>query len=137
MPQITIEFSENLRSRTDMRQLARIVHESARNTGLFDKGYGIRTRLDSKSEYVVADGDPENAFVEVRLRIAHGRSESQRQMLADAVFAVVCEHLAELSGSSPLAISLEVQEINPVGALNHNNLHARLAVKYGEARGGG
>lgn len=133
MPQITIEFSTNMEGRADMRLLARIVHDTARSTGLFNKGYGIRTRLSPREDYVIADGDPDNAFVAIHLRIAHGRSEADRQRLAETVFAAACRHMATASETTPLALSLEVQEIGPVGAMNLNNLHDRLARKYGEA----
>ena len=126
MPQITVEYSRNLETRADVRVLIDAVHEAARATGLFDLGNGIRTRAAPRDVYRVADGDPANAFVAVILRIAEGRSVEQRTRLADEVFAVVCAQLAQASATSPLAISLEVQEVPDLHARNRNNLHERL-----------
>ena len=135
MPQITVEYSRNLEARADVRALVDAVHEAARATGLFDRGNGIRTRAAPRDVYRVADGDPANAFVAVILRIAEGRSVEQRTKLADEVFAVVCSQLAHASATSPLAISLEVQEVPDLHARNYNNLHERLTGRPKAQRG--
>ena len=126
MPQITIEYSRNVESRVDVRALVDAVHEAARATGFFDQGNGIRTRAEPRDVYRIADGDPENGFVAVLIRMAEGRSVEQRTRVADDVFAVVCRMLATASATTPLAISLEVQEIADLHARNRNNLHERL-----------
>jgi 5-carboxymethyl-2-hydroxymuconate isomerase len=135
VPQITVEYSRNLETRADIRVLVDAVHEAARATGLFERGFGIRTRAEPRDVYRVADGDPANAFVAVILRIAEGRSVEQRTKLADEVFAAVCDHLAHVSATSPLAISLEVQEIPDLHARNRNNLHERLTGRPKPQRG--
>jgi 5-carboxymethyl-2-hydroxymuconate isomerase len=127
MPQITIEYSRNVESRADVRSLLTAVHEAARDTGLFERGFGIRTRAVASDLYLVADQSPDNAFVAVRARIAEGRTTAQREQLADALFAATCAQLAQASAHTPLAISIEVQEIAELGARNLNNLHQRLA----------
>jgi 5-carboxymethyl-2-hydroxymuconate isomerase len=129
MPQITIEYSRNVETRADVPALLRAVHEAARDTGLFERGFGIRTRAVARDLYLVANQDPDNAFVAVRARIAEGRTPAQREQLADALFATTCAQLAQASATSPLAISIEVQEIADLGARNHNNLHQRLAAR--------
>jgi len=136
MPQITVEYSRNIESRADIRSLVKAVHEAALSSGLFERGFGIRTRAAPRDIYVVADQDPANAFVAVIVRIAAGRSEQQRSQLADIVFAAVCGELAEATASTPLAISLEVQEIADLGARNLNNLHQRLAHKSARSQAG-
>lgn len=127
MPQITIEYSRNVESRADVPALMRAVHEATVGTGLFERGYGIRTRAVARDHYLVANQDPANGFVAVIVRIAEGRSTDQREMLADVLFKAVLANLASASASSPLAISLELQQISDLGARNLNNLHERLA----------
>ena len=126
MPHITIEYSRNVESRIDVRALVDAVHEAARSTGIFDRGNGIRTRAEPRDVYRVADGNPENGFVALLVRIAEGRSIEQRTRLADELFAAACRVLATASATTPLAISLEVQEIADLHARNLNNLHERL-----------
>ena len=131
MPQITIEFSRNMESRTPIPALLKAVHEAALASGLFERGFGIRSRAVPRDCYLVADQDPENAFIAVIVRIAAGRTEQERNALADVIFAAVCRELEILISSVPLALSLEVQEIAELGARNLNNLHVRLAAKHG------
>lgn len=122
MPHIVIECSANVRARADLGELVTRVHETALATGVFPVG-GTRTRVAERTEYRIADGDPENAFVHVTLRIGHGRDAATKKAAADAVFATVCEVLRPAFDAGPLAVSLELQEIDPAYSYKKNNLH--------------
>ena len=122
MAHIIIEHSSNLRGQLDLAQFVPAVHRAALATGIFPIG-GIRTRAYETQSYCVADGHPDNAFVHVILRIAHGRDLETRRRAAEEVFGEVCKFLEPLFQSSPLGISLEVQEIDPAVSLKKNNLH--------------
>jgi 5-carboxymethyl-2-hydroxymuconate isomerase len=45
------------------------------------------------------------------------------------VFAAAADILDPIFRASPLAISLEVSEIDPVGARRQSNLHARMQAR--------
>lgn len=122
MPHIVIECSANVGKRVNLDQLVERVHRAALETGVFPAG-GLRTRVCERSRYCIADGDPENGFVHVVVRIGHGRDLATKQRAAEAIFAEVCGALKALFESSPLGISLEVQEIDPQLSLKQNNLH--------------
>lgn len=124
MPHITVEYSANLESRVDLRALIRAVHQAALETGVFRIG-AVRTRAEPRELYEIADGNPENAFVAIRARIAAGRSEADREAVSQALFDAAWELLAADWDRHPLAISVELQEIAPVGAKRRNNLHER------------
>jgi len=122
MPHIVVEYSANLRTRIDLPALLRAVHEAAIATGVFPPG-GTRTRAAERTDYLIADGHPDNAFVHVVLRIGHGRDADTKMRAAQSVFDALCGHLGELYERIPLGISLEVQEIDPVLSFKKNNLH--------------
>jgi len=122
VPHIVIECSANVRERTDLSALVASVHAAALGTGVFPEG-GIRTRVAERTDYLVADGDPANAFVHVALRIGRGRDLATRQRAASAIFDAVCERLRPASDVSPLAISLELTEIDPDLSFKSNNIH--------------
>jgi 5-carboxymethyl-2-hydroxymuconate isomerase len=122
MPHIIIECSANVRERTDLATLVECVHETALATGVFPIG-GTRTRVEERTDYRIADGDPANAFVHVVMRIGHGRDEATKRAAAEAVFATVCDVLQPAFDAGPLGISLELQEIDPVLSFKKNNLH--------------
>jgi len=134
LPHLTVEYSANLEPMLDVMAFLRVVHTSALATGVFEVG-GIRVRAERREQFVVADGDPANGFVAVHVRIGTGRDEATRAAMAEAIFADVTTFLDPLYRTSPLAISLEVQQIDPVGSMKQNNLHALMKARAATPRG--
>ncbi len=128
MPHITVEYSGNLVAEIALDDLLDKLHAAALATGVFPIG-GTRTRALRFDDFRVADSHPDNAFVHVGLRIGHGRDLPTRQRAGERLFAVVCEHLAPISARRPLAISMEIQEIDPELSFKHNNLHDIVAAR--------
>ena len=128
MPHLTVEYSANLEPRLDVMGLLAAVHRSALSTGVFEIG-GIRVRAERREQFLVADGDAANGFVAVHVRIGVGRDEATRTRMAETIFTAVTVFLDPIYQASPLAISLEIQQIDPVGSLKQNNLHARLKAR--------
>jgi len=126
LPHILIEYSSNLEGRFDIQSLVDRLHDAALETGVFPLG-GTRTRAFARDLYRIADGDPENAFVHVMVRIGAGRDHEVRQSVTDRLFEETCDALAEVYQASPLAISFELQEIEPDFSRKKNNLHHRLS----------
>jgi 5-carboxymethyl-2-hydroxymuconate isomerase len=131
MPHLLIEYSANLEDKIQMRELVQKLHETAIGTGVFPMA-GARTRAMRRDVYRVADGAAANGFVHLTMRVGHGRSVETRRQAAESLFAALCEHLTGLYESTPLAISAEMQEIDPAFSFKKNNLHQRLAVGQGE-----
>lgn len=122
MAHILIEYSANLAEHIDFPKFLEAVHSAGLATGIFPIG-GMRTRAYPAVHYRIADGHPDNAFVHTMLRVGHGRDVETRKRACDAIFATICEQLAELFDRIPLGLSLEMQEIDPVLTLKKNNLH--------------
>lgn len=130
MPHIVVEYSSNLRERIVPESLVECVHQAALRTGVFPIG-GTRTRASERSCYRVADGHPDNGFVHVVLRIAHGRDLDTRRRVGEHVFGAVCNYLGALFERAPLGISLEIQEIDPQTSWKKNNLHDYVKKRQG------
>jgi 5-carboxymethyl-2-hydroxymuconate isomerase len=128
MPHIVIECSANMSSRADLNRLVQRVHAAALGTGVFPLG-GLRTRVAQRDLYAIADGDPENAFVHVTVRIGAGRDAAMKRRAAEAIFAATCDALEDAFERSPLGISLELQEIDPDYSLKKNNLHQYVTTR--------
>ena len=103
-----------------------LLHGAAIDTGVFPLG-GTRTRAFGRDIYRIADGDPENAFVHVTVRIGAGRDDTVKQAVTDKLFSEACDALAEVYRTLPLAISFELQEIDPGHSRKKNNIHQRLS----------
>jgi 5-carboxymethyl-2-hydroxymuconate isomerase len=128
VPHIVVEYSANLEEAIPIEALVRDVHHAVLSTGTFKLG-AVRTRAARRDVFVIADGDPQNAFINVIARIGRGRELEKRRGLAEAIMAVIDRQTATLAGSRGLALSVYVEEIDEDGALRKNNLHARLEHK--------
>lgn len=133
MPHIIIEYSANLRDRLELPKFIERLHAVALETGVFPLG-GLRTRAAERAHYRIADGDPDNGFVHVQLRIGHGRDDATKLRAGQTVFDAACEYLQPLFDRSPLGISFEVTEIDPVLNFKKNNLHEYVRRRADEAQ---
>jgi 5-carboxymethyl-2-hydroxymuconate isomerase len=115
MPHVTAEYSRNLADNVDIGRLIEELHETMINSGLFEIST-IRTRAEPRDIYVVADGRPENVFLQVIARIRPGRSEADRKTLGNALLAT-CK--AALAGLPRVAIGVEIHELNPDMLFRH------------------
>lgn len=122
MPHIIIEYSSNLEGQVDFPAFLTALRDSALATGVFPIG-GVRVRAYCADHYLIADGHADNAFVHIMLRVGHGRDLGTRKSACEAIFATACEQLKALYERSPLGISLEMQEVDPVLTFKQNNLH--------------
>lgn len=132
MAHIVIEYSAGLRDRLELPVLLSAVHQAALQTGVFPIG-GLRTRAYEAQHYVIADGHPDNAFVHLSLKVGHGRDVDTRKRACETIFEAVCRQLAPIYASQPLAISLEMQEIDPVLTFKKNNLHEHVRKRQSRA----
>ena len=126
MPHLTVEYSANLDRVLDVPELLDVLHAAAAGIEAFPLA-GMRTRAARREHYVIADGHPDNAFVHLVLRIAHGRSLEVRQAAGEVIFTALCAYLQPIYASTPLAISFEIQEIDPVLNFKHGNLRDYMA----------
>jgi len=88
---------------------------------------GFRTRAERRDAYRVGDGNPENGFVHIVARIRHGRSLEQRKALAQSLMAAADKTLEQAFAARPLALSVEVHEIDPETRLMRNTMRKAAA----------
>lgn len=135
MPHQIVEYSANLEGVIDVRALVDCLHAAALETGIFPLA-GLRTRAVRRDVYRIADGHRDNAFVHVLLRIRYGRSLADRERAADEISKALFAFLDDVSASRPLAISLDIQDIDPHTNRKHNNLRTYLAQRGVGSEGG-
>jgi 5-carboxymethyl-2-hydroxymuconate isomerase len=128
MPHLIVEYSTNLDQRISIRDLLKRVHEAALASGVFKIG-GIRTRAEPRDLYIVADGDPDNAFIHIEGRIGKGRDAETRRRLAETLLAVLRDQTKNVLETSGLGLTVEIREIDDTASVRLNNLHERLQAK--------
>lgn len=134
MPHFILEYSGNLRGELDTGPLFEKLRDCAVETGIFPLG-GIRFRALCCDEFLVADGDPANAFVHMTIKVGQGRTTEVRRKAAEKVFATLTAYLKPIYDSRPMGISLELTELDPDLSFKQNNIHQRLKSRYDSTQG--
>lgn len=126
MPHFIVEYSANLEEEINFDDLFKKVHETLGQSGVFPLG-GIRSRAIRMDHYRIADGQHDYAFVHMLLKVGSGRSLEIRKEETDKLFKVIEDFFAPIHEKRLLAITFEMQEIDPVLTYKKNNIHAFLA----------
>ena len=123
MPHFIVEYSDNLHEKLDFQPLFKALHEYVVSTGAFPIG-GVRSRAIRCYDYRVADGRDEFAFLNLNLKIGHGRDMALKQQVAEKVFEILCDWMKPVIDSGYCQISFEMTELDPVLKFNRNNIHS-------------
>lgn len=126
MPHIIIEYTANLEPELKLPALIEALHKVAAGIEAFPVA-GLRTRAERRDHYLIADGHPDNAFIHLTLRIAHGRSVEVRKAAGDLLFDTLTRELQPLVDRRPLALSFEISEIDPVLNYKGGNIRDYMA----------
>jgi 5-carboxymethyl-2-hydroxymuconate isomerase len=126
VPHLTIHYSTNVDAQMDMQALCSALGRVLAESGIFPLG-GIRVRAVACNAYAVADEQPQNAFADMVLRIAAGRSAEDRHATGVALMRCAEQHFASLLAEPFFALSLEIVEITAAFSWKTNSIHARLA----------
>ena len=126
MPHCIVEYTDNLAAEGDIQGLLRkLAARLCDSGGVFPPG-GVRVRAIRLTEYVVADGREDDAFVNLTVRIGPGRPDDFKKSFFGAVFRLVEDHFADLYTRRYLALTLYVEEADEAGSFKKNNIHARF-----------
>ena len=126
MPHLTVEYSKNLEAKVDIGELVSVLHATAADIEALPVG-GLRTRAVAREHYQIADGHPDNTFVNLLVRLAPTRPFDVRTEIGETLFQALCQHLETVYASTPLAISFEIQEMGADLRWKQNNLREYMA----------
>ncbi len=119
MPHLTLEYSSNLEFETQPL-LARL-HSELAATGAVSLN-AIKSRAVRRSEYRVADGDPDYAFVFANLLILEGRPPEVKREFAQRVMAVLKETFGDHIANGYLSLSVDIKEMRQDIAMSFHNI---------------
>lgn len=129
MPHQIIEYSANLEADLDIEKLVETMHETAVSIDALPVG-GIRTRAARRDVYRIADGHEDNTFIHVSLRLAPRPAEVKKDA-GERLFQALKDFVAPVFEKRPLALTLEIQEIDSDFRWKHNNIRDYLAKRNG------
>jgi 5-carboxymethyl-2-hydroxymuconate isomerase len=126
MAHAIVEWTDNLDGEAHIKPLLALIAQAMRDAdGIFPWG-GIRVRGIKLTDYVIADGQADDAFVNITVKMAAGRSAAFKQRFFSALFDQVKAHFADLFERRYLALSMYVEETDEAGGFKHNNIHKRF-----------
>jgi len=126
MAHLIIEYTANIRAEANIAALLRKANDVIiAQDGVFPIG-GIRSRAIELTDYRMADGAADYAFVHATLKIGAGRSPDVKKRVCDELFDMIKAHFADLYARRYLALSMELYEFDEGGTYKHNNVHARF-----------
>ncbi|HEX6593975.1 MAG TPA: 5-carboxymethyl-2-hydroxymuconate Delta-isomerase [Bacillota bacterium] len=124
MPHVVIEYTDNIKEEANIPQLLKKVNEVLLSHRDLIRSGGLRTRAIQLTDYIIADGTEDDAFVHATLKLGKGRSEVQIKKLSDDLFQLIKDHFSQLFVRRYLALSLEVYEFQRP-TYKQNNIHHR------------
>ena len=121
MPHLTLEYSDNLE--VDVQPLLERLHEEVVATGAINLK-GIKSRAIKHTQYRIADGDPDYAFVHVGLLIREGRPIEIQKEATQRVMKVLKETCGHLFEKRKLSLTVDLKEMRDGIALTEHNIPA-------------
>jgi len=119
MPHLTLEYTDNLEF--DVQPLLERLHAELVATGAVNLK-GIKSRAIRHTEYRIADGNPDYAFVHVNLLIREGRPFEVQKDAARRVLEVLKETFGDRFEKGYLSLSVDVKEMRDGIAHTFHNI---------------
>lgn len=128
MPHVTVEYTDNLAPAADIPGLLKLIADRCADSGGVLPLAGVRVRAIRLTEYVIADGKPEYAFVNITVKLGKGRDPVFKKTFFGALFEAIKTHLAGVRAERPVAISMYLEEIDEDGAYRDNGVRTALGL---------
>jgi 5-carboxymethyl-2-hydroxymuconate isomerase len=122
MPHLTLEYSDNVE--VDVQLLLARLHEQVVATGAINLK-GIKGRAIKHTQYRIADGNPDYAFVHVGLLIREGRPIETQKEATQRVMKVLKEIFGHLFETRKLSLTVDLKEMRDGIALTEHNIPAK------------
>ena len=119
MPHLILEYTNNLEF--DVQNVLACLHSELIASGAINLK-SLKSRAVCQSEYRIADGNPEYAFVHVNLLIREGRPIEVQMDLTQRVMKVLEDTLGQRFENNYLSLSVDIKEMREGIALTHHNI---------------
>ena len=119
MPHLTLEYTDNLEF--EIQPLLARLHSELAATGAINLK-GLKSLAVRHSDYRIADGNPEYAFVHVGLLIREGRPVEVQKDAAKRVMNVLKETFGHRYENSYLSLSVDIKEMGEGIAMTLHNI---------------
>ena len=112
MPHFQIDYSANLENRLDIAGLCAVLRDAAVATSVFPLA-GTRVRATACSHVVIANGNPDHAFLDISVRLRAGRADEAKKRATEHIFKAAETYCADVMSGSSFMLSMEMRDIDP------------------------
>ncbi len=112
MPHLTLEYTANINEAVNFADLFQQCHQVL-VAGLPTQLASCKSRAVVREHYYVGDGDPQNAFVTLTVKVMPGRKPEILDKVAQELLAIVQQHFILATAQLNLQITVEVAELSP------------------------
>ncbi|MBU9225043.1 hypothetical protein KTD22_00265 [Burkholderia multivorans] len=130
MPHLIIETTESASHVVAHDELAKTLHLVARSIDIFPPD-AIRTRLHVARRALIGNGDEDAISVHVIVRIARGWTTVARRNVCERLVGALHHLFDRASKDRPVALSVEISEVDPEARVQWHNLRERAARRCG------
>jgi len=110
VPHLVLEYSANVPDQPDFASVLRRLHEVIAATGPFDPAK-VKSRLLRHTDFRVADGAADRAFVHLGVAVLAGRDAELLRATGAALLAVLIESFPRARAERRCDITLEIREM--------------------------
>jgi 5-carboxymethyl-2-hydroxymuconate isomerase len=113
MPQIILEYSNNLIEKNELLPLLSKVHEILVDS-LPAKLMSCKSRAVSRDIFLIADGNPQAAFINLQVGVLSGRTMETLETTGKLLVNLMNEYFSKSSESLKLTMAVEIYELGKV-----------------------
>jgi 5-carboxymethyl-2-hydroxymuconate isomerase len=110
MPQLILEYSENVIEQAHLSDLLQQLHGLLAETLPTDLA-SCKSRAIGYKVYSVGDGQANTAFIHLNLKVMPGRTENTLQHVGERIMKLLSSYFAESLQKLTLQITLEISEL--------------------------
>ena len=111
MPHCILEYSANIVDQPDFHALFRQLHDVLMESGQFTLD-DIKSRAIRHDVYLIADGDPDRAFIAMNLCLLSGRSDEIKSGLSRSVRELLERWFSRTMAEKKCSLSVQVSELH-------------------------
>lgn len=125
MPHLTLDYSANLEALCDISELCNHLRLAAVSTGVLPMA-GVRVRAFCATHVSIADGATDNIYLDISVRLRAGRDLETRKNATKIIFEAARSFLGPVISAHPIALSMEMRDIDPDLAPKLNTIRDHL-----------
>ncbi|MGD0831892.1 MAG: 5-carboxymethyl-2-hydroxymuconate Delta-isomerase [Terracidiphilus sp.] len=118
MPHCIFEYSANIADDSDWHKIMMKVHETLISTGQFVT-MDIKSRVVRHENFVIGDGENNQSFVTLDIRILDGRSDDIKNEITKAALEVLVDEFPKSLAEQKCSITVQISEIHRASYQRH------------------